>query len=44
VLVEIGASIPTRGLYVTEDRLDDLTAVVDEWLVEAAPLLRAAVG
>ena len=44
VLVEIGASIPTRGLYVTEDRLDDLSAVVDEWLVAAAPLLRASVG
>ena len=44
VLVEIGASIPTRGLYVTEDRLGDLSAVIDEWLVEAAPLLRASVG
>ena len=44
VLVEIGASIPTRGLYVTEDRLDDLSVVIDEWLVEAAPLLRSAVG
>ena len=44
VLVEIGASIPTRGLYVTEDRLHDVAAVIDEWLVEAAPLLRASVG
>ena len=44
VLVEIGASIPTRGLYVTEDRLDDLSTVIDEWLVEAAALLRSAVG
>jgi len=39
VLVEIGATIPTRGLYVTEDRLDDVEAVIDEWLVEAAPRL-----
>jgi FMN reductase len=44
VLVEIGASLPTRGLYVTEDRLDELSNVIDEWLVEAAPLLRASVG
>jgi FMN reductase len=42
VLVEIGATIPTRGLYVTEDRLDDLSPVIDEWLVEATPRLRAA--
>jgi FMN reductase len=40
VLVEIGATLPTRGLYVTEDRLDDLQAVIDDWLVEAGPLLR----
>ena len=44
VLVEIGASLPTRGLYVTEDRLDDLSGVIDDWLVEAAPLLRASLG
>ena len=40
VLVEIGATVPTRGLYVTEDRLDDLPVVIDEWLVAAAPVLR----
>ena len=39
VLVEIGATVPTRGLYVTEDQLDDLSAVIDAWLVEAAPAL-----
>jgi FMN reductase len=44
VLVEIGATIPTRGLYVTEDRLDDLSSVVDDWLVEAGPLLRLSTG
>ena len=44
VLVEIGASVPTRGLYVTEDRLDDLPAVVEEWLVAAAPVLRRAMS
>ncbi len=43
VLVELGASLPTRGLYVTEDRLDSLGVVVDAWLDEAGPRLRAAV-
>jgi len=43
VLIEVGATVPTRGLYVTEDRLDDLASVIDPWLVEAAPLLRASV-
>ena len=42
VLIEIGATVPTRGLYVTEDQLGDLQSVIDEWLVEAGPLLRAA--
>jgi FMN reductase len=42
VLVEIGATVPTRGLYVTEDRLDDLPSVIGPWLVEAGPLLRAS--
>lgn len=41
VLVEIGATVPTRGLYVTEDRLEDLPVVIDEWLVQARPALQA---
>jgi FMN reductase len=41
LLVEIGATVPTRGLYVTEDRLEDLPAVIDEWLVQAEPALQA---
>jgi FMN reductase len=41
LLVEIGATVPTRGLYVTEDRFEDLSAVIDEWLVQAGPALRA---
>jgi FMN reductase len=44
VLVEIGATLPTRGLYVTEAQLGDLDDVIGNWLVEAAPRLRAAVG
>jgi FMN reductase len=43
VLIEIGASLPTRGLYVLEQQLEDLDPVIDAWLVEAAPPLRAAV-
>ena len=43
VLVEIGATVPARGLFVTEDRLDDLQSVIAGWLVAAAPLLRASV-
>jgi FMN reductase len=42
LLIEIGATVPTRGLYVTEDRLDDLAPVIDDWLVEAGPLLSAS--
>jgi FMN reductase len=44
VLVELGATLPTRGLYVTEDQLDTLDDVVGEWLPEAGPRLRAAVS
>jgi FMN reductase len=44
VLVEIGASVPTRGVFVTEDELPRLASVIDDWLVAAAPLLRSAVG
>ncbi len=43
VLVELGATLPTRGLYVTENQLGDLDEVVAAWAAEAAPLLRAAV-
>jgi FMN reductase len=42
VLVEIGATLPTRGLYVLETELDRLDAVVVAWLAEAAPALRRA--
>jgi FMN reductase len=43
VLVEIGASMPTRGLFVTEDEISRLQPVIDEWLSTAAPLLRGSV-
>jgi FMN reductase len=44
VLVEIGASLPTRGLYVVESDLDRLDTVVADWSHAAAPALRRAVG
>jgi FMN reductase len=44
VLVELGATVPTRGLYVLESQLEDLDQVVATWLMEAGPRLRAAVG
>jgi len=43
VLVEIGASVPTRGLYVTEDTLDQLGSLIDGWLDQAGPVLARAV-
>jgi FMN reductase len=44
VLVELGAILPTRGLYVLEDQLPEIDAVVAAWSVEAAPRLRLAVA
>ena len=44
VLVEIGATLPTRGLYVTEAQLVALQDVIGDWLAEAAPGLRACLG
>jgi FMN reductase len=39
VLVEIGASCPTRGLYVWGPAIDDPGPVVDDWLGTAGPAL-----
>jgi FMN reductase len=44
VLVELGATLPTRGLYVTENQLDVLDELVGAFMETAAPKLRAAVG
>ena len=44
VLVELGASLPARGLYVLESELDAVHAVVEAWLGEAGQRLRAAVS
>jgi FMN reductase len=39
VLVELGASCPTRGLVVLESKLGELSEVVAKWLEGAKPML-----
>ena len=39
LLVELGASVPTRGLFVLESSFDDLPAAVKPWAEVASPLL-----
>jgi FMN reductase len=43
VLVELGATVPARGLYVTEPDIDEPDAVVAAWAETAIPLIRGAV-
>lgn len=44
VLVELGATLPTRGLYVTESELAAADDVIIEWLLAAGPQLRQSVS
>jgi FMN reductase len=44
LLVELGASLPTRGLYVTEQQFDELDGVIGSWLAAAGPLLVPALS
>ncbi len=44
LLVELGASVPSRSLYVTEPELPELYRVVGAWAVAAVPRLAAALG
>jgi len=41
LLIEIGASCPTRGLFMLESQLPELEAVVGRWMSTAAPALGA---
>ena len=43
VLVELGATVPSRGLYVTEPELADLDKAVAKWAEPAIPLIAASV-
>jgi FMN reductase len=42
LLVELGASSPTRGLYVVEQEFDDLDVAIGRWADAAYPLLARA--
>ena len=42
LLVELGTSTPTRGLYVTEEQFDELDRVVGAWAAAAQPRVEAA--
>jgi FMN reductase len=44
VLVELGATIPARGLYVTEPELEEPAAAVANWAATAIPLIRGALA
>jgi len=43
LLVELGATVPSRGLYVTEPELADLDRAVAKWSEAAIPLIAASV-
>jgi FMN reductase len=43
VLVELGATVPSRGLYVTEPELADLATAVGKWSEHAIPLITSSV-
>ena len=42
VLVELGATVPSRGLYVTEPELADLDTAVGKLSATAAPLIKTS--
>jgi FMN reductase len=39
LLVELGASAPTRGIYVTEQQFDDLDAAIGPWADVASSII-----
>src|SRR5208337_2825155 len=44
VLVELGATVPARGLYITEPELGELDTAVARWAATAVPLIRGALA
>ena len=44
LLVELGSTTPTRGLFVTEQQFDALDDVVASWARVARPLVERALG
>ena len=43
VLIELGPTVPARGLYVTEPELADLDTAVGKWSATAAPLIKTSI-
>src|ERR1700689_723933 len=43
VLVELAATVPARGLYVTEPELADLDTAVAKWSEAALPLIKTSI-
>jgi FMN reductase len=44
VLVELGATLPTRGLYVTESELEEAGVAITTWLDAAGPQLHQSLA
>jgi len=44
LLVELGASVPARGLFFVMTQMDVLDAVVDAWAEQNAPQIRQALA
>ena len=44
LLIELGSSVPTRGLYILESQMDDLDAVMTGFMETAGPILARALG
>ncbi len=44
LLVELGASVPSRGLYFVMDHMDQLDAEVDRWAEGNLPSIVKAVA
>ncbi len=42
LLIELGASVPSRGLFVAEDTSEDLDGVIGDWALRARPLIDRA--
>jgi hypothetical protein len=44
LLVVLGASVPTQGLYLLESQMDELDMVLAEFMETAGPILARALG
>jgi FMN reductase len=44
VLTELGASVPTRSVYIIESQFEDIPAAVAPWAIDALPILARALA